>query len=152
MTNPEDPRDDQVVEPDYIIIEGEEGASRHQEQAEEQLNDAQYIRQLHIPWPVRGILLLLAGLCAIWLAIAVVGACIASVVDIITLNKSAECQRLMYFFFRMVPRAFALTLGFFIGVFSPPLGIGFVMLYWQLYEKDQAAMAQMRSRFSRFQK
>lgn len=151
MTNPENPQDDKVVEPDYIIVEGEEGTSQHQEHTEE-LNETQYIRQLNIPWPVRGILLLSSALCAIWLAVSVLAACVASLVDLVTLNKSPGCQRVMYFFLRMVPRAFAFTLGFFIGVFSPPLGIGFVMLYWGLYEKDQEAMTQMRSRFSRFQK
>ncbi len=136
----------QAEEPEVVILDGNEGSA-----GPEGYSDLADMANLKIPWIMRVIFLVLVGVAGFWLFFSGVCWLLCGTANAASAFKVEDLGRLTRRFWRGVKRSAACTLGFAVSVFSPPLGLSIIMLYFMLHEEGDSAMAQMlRSNVNRY--
>lgn len=126
-----------IHQPEFVILEADEGPNpesrERQETSTEYIETLQKIGQMSFGWPIRVMCLsgaVIAAIAALLvLALAFISFVLAGLV--LFMNKDVNAQ--MFKVFGSVRKMFVITVGLLIGVFSPPLGLGMIVLYFMLH-------------------
>jgi hypothetical protein len=126
-----------IHQPEFIILDGsDEGPSPSQESKEmgaEYVETLQKIGHMSFGWPIRIMCFSGAIIAALATAFVAVLACVSFLIAGLVLFMMKDANAQMFKVFATVRKLFVLTLGLLIAVFSPPLGLGMIVLYFMLH-------------------
>lgn len=134
-------------EPEYIILD----ALPHEEERKKRpFEDLNFVSAIHVSWKARLIFLLLAGVCAMWFMGSVICWAFSSLFYLLSAYRYEPFNQWMWRFWEGMVRAFVFTIGLMVASLSPPLGLGFIMLYFALYEEEGIMTQMFRTNLSKF--
>ncbi len=141
----------QPPEPEVIILDSDgtgHGSSHRREFA-----DIADVTEMRFSFWLRLLFLILALLCVPWLAGSIICWSFLALFHLVTFYRFESIEPLILRFWGGIVRSIAFGVGFLIAAVSPPLGLGFIMMYVSLYEDSNGMMGQhLRNNFSKFSK
>ncbi len=138
----------EAIRPEYVLLDGDQTASSGGSNRFEEISN---VGRIKVPWAFRIMFALLTLLCGAWFCGSVIGWAFSSVGYMLSFNRAESLDLLVKRFLLGMRRALAFGIGFLASILSPPLGLGFIMLYCLLYEDKEATIARMvRAKYTQY--